>query len=433
MFKFLFGIVLIGYGFFRAFVHDPVWGLYLFAALTHIRMEQLSENFYLPLNIPIIIASFTMLVYLISNSYHTKMDKWPLESWIFGFMVIAMAISSFQAVFNPDASWQMTIDYLKYWVFFVLMVQMINSFEKIKYFHDVLIVSAGWLVYRCWDLRGTTGARFENINGGSVADSNHFAAALVLLFPFVLQRILSKNKIEAATALVLCFGIVMAIFITGSRGGLLGLGVVLVLVFLNFKQYRKKIIIAIVLIGVAASPFINEYHLSRLTSLVESTDAETRESSAQGRVEAWKLSYELFLERPIYGVGMKNFGYYSGQRLSGKGYGEGGRVAHSLWFEALAEGGLLLFCPLVYMLIRFFIKSKKMIKQYISVTAFEEANCLIALQIGLAAFLVNATFLNRLIYEPIYWCIALGVAHEYLLKEKNNSLPLCGIPRKGLV
>ena len=53
MIKFLFGIVLFVSGFYRTIFVDPVWGLYLFAALTHIRIGQLAEEISLPMNIHI--------------------------------------------------------------------------------------------------------------------------------------------------------------------------------------------------------------------------------------------------------------------------------------------------------------------------------------------------------------------------------------------
>ena len=424
MFKFLFGILLIGYGFYRTFVSDPVWGIYLFASLTHIRLAQLSENFYLPLQVPIVIASLTLFLYLTSNKYPDKFRRWPLESWLFGFMVLAMAISSSQATFDSASSWQMAADYFKYWVFFVLFIQMINSVGKIKNFHNILILSAGWLVYRCWDLRGTTGARFENINGGSVGDSNDFAAALILLFPFVFQRAFDKNKVVSVGSGILCFGIIMSIFITGSRGGLLGMAVLFFLLYLNYKDHRKKIILALIVLALAVTPFINEYHISRLKSLVAARHEETRESSAESRVIFWKYSFELFKEHPIFGVGLRNFGYYSGPHIEGKKAGERGHVAHSTWFEILAEGGGLLFVPFVYLLFRFFRRTKQQIKDYTRLGLLDEAQLVVALRVGLGAFLVNASFLNRLIYEPIYWCIALCVVHGYVinsLAENNND------------
>jgi hypothetical protein len=42
--------------------------------------------------------------------------------------------------------------------------------------------------------------------------------------------------------------------------------------------------------------------------------------------------------------------------------------------------------------------------------------------IGMGGFLVCATFLDRSVYEPIYWCIALSVVHRYIIEDELGEL-----------
>lgn len=422
MLKFLFGIILIGYGFFRTLFSDPVWGLYLFITITHVRLVQLSENIPLPLNVPIVIAVVTLLMYLISPNYPKKFNLWPLETFLFGVIVVGMAMSSFNAYYDPAISWERTYTYFKYWVFFVMFIHLVNSFEKIKLFHWTMILSAAWLVYRAWDLRGTTGARFENVGGDVISDTNHYAAALVLLFPFVFQKAFSKNKSMVFFALVLCFGICMAIIISGSRGGILGLASLILLSAINFKAQRKRIGVLLIILLIAIIPFINEYHDNRFQSLVNATDEETRDMSSKLRVDAWNLSLQLFRDNMFTGVGIGNFPYYSGV-IEGKRQGELGHVAHSIWFEALAEGGLLVLVPFLYMIIRFYRITGIAIKKLkLRDNMSEQVVYIQTIRIALGAFLVCATFLNRMIYEPIYWCFALGVVHINLINKSGQEI-----------
>lgn len=424
MLKFLFGLALICGGFYKTLFSDPVWGIYLFAVLTHIRLGQLSENFQLQLNIPIIIACLTFILYLTNSRYGKKFGYWPLESILMGLMVAGMAASSAGAEFAPAAAWAFTWTYCKYWIFFILFINMVDSLPKIEMFHRTMILSAAWLVYRCWDLRGTTGARFENVGGDVISDANHYAAALVLLFPFVFQKTLSRKKWEAIAAAVLCFGMIMAIFITGSRGGMLGLGALFVLLFVNFKEQRKKILITIFVITLMAAPFVNEYHYERFESLLNATTSQDdRDASAQGRVKAWKLALQIFNEHKLLGVGPENFQYYSGVSIEGKPLGEKGHVTHSIWMESLSGGGLAVTIPFLLLLYLFFRGTKKTISRLRSQEQLDAIYYILTIRISLAAFLVCATFLNRLIYEPIYWCIGLAAVHRNLtISTKKNKL-----------
>lgn len=414
MFKFIFAIALIGSGFFQMFFRDPVWGIYLFAALTHIRLTQLSENIPFPIQIPIVIASLTGVLYLINGKYKTKFSKWPAEVWLFGCMVLGMSVSSIGAVYRPDLSWNFTLLFLKFTIFFLIFINMIDSQVKVEWFHRVMILSAAWLVYRCWDLRGTMGPRFENIGGDVISDANHFAAALILLFPFVYLKTLSRNNWVVAGAAVLCFGMIMSVFITGSRGGLLGLGALAVLLTVGFKEQRKKIITVFFVIGLSAIMFTNEYQKGRLIDLFTGISENTWDSSAQGRIKYWKTALQLFKEHKLAGIGMDNFQYYSGYMVEGKEPGEVGHVTHSIWFEMLSGGGMFVTVPFIIILIRFFMNTKKTMIRLRNDGRLDEVLYVTTIRIALGAFLVCATFLNRLIYEPIYWCIGLGVIHSYL-------------------
>jgi O-antigen ligase len=421
MLKFLLGLVLIAIGFGGALFYDPVWGLYLFACFTHIRLEQLGDSISLPLRVPIVVAGLTVVLYLLSSRYRNKFRRWPLEVWLLGIMVIGMCVGSAGSEFQKDASWELTSQYAKYWVFFILMIQMMDSIKKIDQFHWVMILSAAWLVYRCWDLRGTTGERFENIGGGTVADSNHFAAALVLLFPFVLHRILDKDKRIAIGAAILSFGVLASIVISGSRGGALGFLALGLLAALALRQHRKKILAALAVLGLCGLVIANQSQIERLSTILTATHEEQRDQSAQLRIDFWKLAIDLFKEHPVFGVGPNNFVYYSGPRVEHLPPGRPGHVTHSIWFELISERGLFGAVPFVIMLYRFFRNSLRIAAQYRARGQPEMAMYVQVPMLGLGAFLVSATFLDRLVYEPIYWCIALGVAHRYIFEASPEN------------
>ena len=429
MFKFAFGIVLIGAGFYKTLFHDPVWGLYLFAAFSHIRLEQLGGDIGLPLRIPILIASATFIAYVLNRSYRNKFRKWPVEVLIFAVMVIGMCVGSAMARFDAELTWKLSFDYVKFWIFFVLLIQMLDSIKKVEWFHWTLILSSAWLVYRCWDLRGTTGMRFENIGGGNIADGNHFAAALTMLFPFVFQETLSRNWQVATGAAILCVGIVFAIIITVSRGGLLGLTALSILILVAYPAQRFRNLVFIGAITGVVFMFATESQFDRLSTLTNAGSDELRDGSAQSRIDNWRLAFQLFLDNPWFGVGPGNFAYYSGMMVWHQDAGTPGHVTHSIWFELLSQGALV-FGPFVLLLLNFFVRSWNLVRRYIAAGQHEMAMYVKTPMIGLGAFLVPATFIDRAVYEPIYWCIGLGVVHTYLAEEyfkKTSEQPRGGI------
>ncbi|MBF0117734.1 MAG: O-antigen ligase family protein [Desulfobacterales bacterium] len=283
------------------------------------------------------------------------------------------------------------------------------------------MLSSAWLVYKCWDLRGTTGDRFENWGGGVVQDANQFAAALILMLPLVLNKALKKgnNWIRIGASLG-AFGMIMSIMLTGSRGGFLGLVGCAIAFIIFFKEYRKKalyLFLALTLVALSYSP---EYYVERITGVFSSEKVEEDESSQQ-RLDAWNLAIEVWLKNPIFGCGMRNFAYYMGYHKEDLDWGELGHVAHSLWFETLGEGGLLLFLPLVFLLALFFTRSFNVRKKSIINEDIITYHEIAALEVGMIGFLIAASFVNRLVYEPIYWWSAMALIHQRFLGQNKEK------------
>jgi O-antigen ligase len=240
------------------------------------------------------------------------------------------------------------------------------------------------------------------------------------MFPFVYQKTLSRDWRLALGAATLCFGAIMAILISGSRGGLLGLGALAVLILLTFPTQRWKVLTFVIMMGIVALLVLKENQLDRFSTILESIEEGQRDTSGQLRIELWKLAFRLFLENPL-GIAPGEFMYYSGYMLEGRAYGTTGHVTHSLWFEMLSRGALVFF-PFVLLLVRFFTNSLRLVRRYREAGEHEMATYVQIPMIGLAAFLVPATFLDRSVYEPIYWCIALGIVHRYVFEKRSRTV-----------
>ena len=150
-----------------------------------------------------------------------------------------------------------------------------------------------------------------------------------------------KGKIFYGTMILLC---VLVEFLTFSRGGYLGfLAAIIFLILVIFgKSLKQKLtkgrllglgifftLLAVVLIAFPENPVT-----SRLVS-----SFDLNEGSNLGRLKIWRQAEELFLSRPILGVGL---GAYSFEIKPGASYREP-IYAHNLYLEFLAETGILGF------------------------------------------------------------------------------------------
>jgi len=124
---------------------------------------------------------------------------------------------------------------------------------------------------------------------GVFSDPNDLAMAFVIPVPILLNSILVKKRIMALIPLAL---LLLGIFYTNSRGGMLAVCSSVVFYFVLRQKSLKGLIIASLVIAVlvVVGP-------SRMADLSASG------ASAHGRVDAWYSGYQMFMQNPIFGVG----------------------------------------------------------------------------------------------------------------------------------
>lgn len=422
MAKKLLGLFLLLIGLQRGFFVDPYWSLCIFSIFTHVPPTQLNITSF---RAPLLLSMGTLGAYIISGKYARKFDFWPAESWLMVAIYVGIHLSAINA-YETKSLYKFASDFLKFVIYFVLMVNILNRDYKLKFFYHAQVFAAAWMVYRCFDLRGTTGARFENRDGAVINDSNQFAAANVLMLPLVMRKVFEGPLWIRFGALMGVFGIIMTVMITGSRGGFLGMAAVFVVTLLVYRKRRKQILVGCLVLGIVAYPFLPGTFVTRVEQLLGmagvAEEEEEVDASAGSRLASWGLSYEMWQKYPLFGCGMRNFGYYMGYELEGKEWGERGHEAHSLWFEALAQGGLVVTVPLIAMMILFYIRTWKISRRYIGTPYEQTAEDIYALQIGYTGFLVCATFVNRMSYEPVYWWCGLAAAYTRVQNYQLRAL-----------
>lgn len=415
----LFGFLIIIFGIVMIF-KDVFWGLTTFAIFTHIPAQQLSSSYIVPLRPALLLSLLTFFCYFFSSKYKGKFSLIPMpEIFFFSMFIVAMVVGSLNA-YDFESAWNETETFLKFVLFFLLMVNIIDNNWKISWFYNSLILSAAWMVYKCWDLRGTTGPRFENHDGGVIEDANAFGSALVIMLPIVAIRISHGPWWVRLGASIGVFGIIMSIVITGSRSSFLGLVVSAIFFIYLFPKIRIKIISVFLILGVILSfvPYVHEYYLPRIGGIFSSEQIED-DGSAQSRMASWDLSIDVWKRNVFFGCGLQNFGYYMGHEREGKDLGVRGHVTHNLYLQTLSEAGIIGFLSLCSLLICFFVRTTISCKNYNINGLIEKSYQVRALQVGMAGFMVAAFFQNRLLYEPIYWWIALAISHYNLSRSQK--------------
>ena len=193
---------------------------------------------------------------------------------------------------------------------------------------------------------------------------NHCIYAAWLCFPaaFVLgaltQPIANRGRLMLFLVVVLA-GIMLS-FVRGSWLGLVGLGVYLVFrhrAFLNVRTFLALAVLAIAAVAVVTILGLGEHFQDRWTNLFD-----RRYVTNESRIDRWMAALSMWKTRPLFGFGLgtypdlySNFIYYiyAFERSIRMG-------AHSIYFEIMAELGLVGLAAYFFILTAFFKETRRM-------------------------------------------------------------------------
>jgi len=221
---------------------------------------------------------------------------------------------------------------------------------------------------------------------GFFDDPNDFAQMIVSLLPWLVWLYKPGRWVRNAVVIgipLAVFGAV--IYLTHSRGALLGVGAVL---FFGIRKtlgsFKTGLLLGVIGAGAAISGFTGGRGFS------------SKEESAEGRIEAWAEGFNMLRSSPLFGVGFQNFTQFNWL------------TAHNSFVLCFAELGLLGFF--------FWIASIVLAFQAINQVAehapegTESYRLGVLMRASLVGFMTCAWFLSRTYQPTLYVLLALCVA-----------------------
>lgn len=286
-----------------------------------------------------IAACVTLLGVLTTAERRSPFQGAPV--WMFLGLVLWVTISFLMGI-DVEADYPQWTKVMKiYLMIFVALVLLQNKHH---------IMTFAWVTAFSLALLGAKGGLFTVLHGGSyrvwgppgsfIEDNNEFALALVMTIPllrFLQLQIVARWLRYAMTGVILlCAAAALG---SHSRGGLLAI-VAMSAVFWWRSQKKLQVGILIILASLVLLPMMPDEWWSRMESIGDYEQDE----SAQGRLYAWRVAWEVAIHH-VFGAGM-SFQHPIIFSL----YGSGGNIAaHSIYFQVLGNhgfGGLVLFIGL---------------------------------------------------------------------------------------
>ena len=240
--------------------------------------------------------------------------------------------------------------YLKLLVIFILMVSVLGRAQRIEQFSFLIVIFSGYIAARAvFDyLRGVNlveNGRVAGAVGGIFGNPNDLALNMVVFLPFALLFALKpgpalRRGLAGGSALAMLATIVM----TKSRGGAVGLVVMILVLLVRTIRVRPAIAGGTLVAVLVALPFAPTSFWDRMVSIVDAEKDPT--GSRQARIDLLEQAWDVFLEHPVVGVGLGQFDAYNPP-----GRKEAWRVTHNAVLEVATETGVLGLVPFFGLLI----------------------------------------------------------------------------------
>jgi len=340
-------------------------------------------------------------------------EKYPLpgvrEVYLLVLFSLTMFLSTLFAHY-PEPAWE---QFDKVWKILLM------TFVTIILFQDPKKVRAlVWVIALSIGFYGLKGGIFTVKTGGAqtvlgpegtfLEGNTEIGLALNMVLPFLvfLRRETTRPWLRHLLSIIFGFTII-AIVGTYSRGAFLGLLVVMTLLFLKSRTKFLAIVLLAIAIPVAMSTLPGRWF-----GRMQTIQTYEKDGSAMGRLDAWRVAYQMGKDRPMLGFGFRPFNKAMFERY---GY-SGGRDAHSIFFQVLAEHGftgLILYAGLIISSFLTLRRLKRVSRTDPTLQWVYDYSQM--LQASLAAYVVCGAFLSMSYFDLFYHLVAIVIVLKKLV------------------
>ena len=325
-------------------------------------------------------------------------------------------VTTYAALYRPYSYWIWDRT-LKSMVLALVVMTLANSRTRIQAVLWMMVASIGYY--------GVKGGGFVLLTGGHshvygpdntmISDNNALGLALIVMLP--LMNYLRVTSRVAFTRMVMLGVIVctfLAIFGTYSRGALVALGAAGAAYAMRSRSGVLLVVLAAILIG-----FVPSFLPAGWTQRMSTIQAYDQDESFNGRVSAWRTSYNIAAARPLVGGGFSSVDVTSVVRqFSSPGSLTSGKAAHSIFFQVLGDHGFVGFALYVFVLIATWLNTVMVLGASRTRPDLAWAAQLARMmQVSLVAFLVGGAALSMAYYDGFLILFALTASLAQVVRR----------------
>jgi putative inorganic carbon (HCO3(-)) transporter len=407
-------ILVVGTVFALAFyaIAHPYVGALAWTWVSVMNPHRLAWGFAVDFPVALTIAIGTMLGLLLTRD-RKQMPPLTAPVVVLVLFILWMCFTSAMAIY-PELIGEMFTRVMK--ILFMVLVAMcvLNTRKHVDQLVWVLVVSLGFYGVKGGIFTIATGGAYRvwGPAGSFIEGNNEVALALIMAIPLMryLQLISAKRWVRRALGVAMALTALAALG-SQSRGALLA---IVAMAALMWVRSEHKAVSAVVIIALAAS--LVAFMPGTWDARMQTIDANKLDSSAEGRINAWKMAWNLAKDRPIGGgfevITPELFARYAPNPNDI-------HAAHSIYFQVLGEHGfpgLFLFVLLWWLVWRHAGRMRRLGAPGSGAGWARHLGGMI--QVSLIGYLVGGAFLSLAYFDLPYDLLVLVVVAQMVLAEK---------------
>jgi len=311
----------------------PYIGLYLYSWIGYMNPHRLTYGFAYAFPWAYILAIATLLGVFFSKE--PKRMPWTREMTVLLLFILWMLTTTVFALY-PDLAWVQMERVAKIQIMIFLTPLLINTRERLRNLVWIIVLSLGFY--------GVKGGLFTALTGGSyhvwgpegsfIGGNNEMALALLMTIPLMRYLQLSEPRkwLRLALGGAMLLSALAAIG-SQSRGAFLGAAAMGLFFWLKSrnKAFSAMLILVAVILVAAIMP-------SAWYARLDTIDNYKQDASAQGRINAWALAWNVATHR-VTGGGFDMFQVETFAAYAPNP--EDIHDAHSIYFMVLGHHGFV--------------------------------------------------------------------------------------------
>jgi probable O-glycosylation ligase (exosortase A-associated) len=338
------------------------------------------------------------------------------------FMVWTWVTTSTALV--PQAATEMLNRVFKIQLFTLVALVVLYKREHVVWLAGTIVGSIGYYGVKggLFTLVTAGNSRVWGPEGTFVYDNNALAVANLMSIPLWIFFYSIARKPWVKLAILACVLLTaVAVFGSHSRGALLAISAMSVFLWL---KSRRKLLVGMLFAAVGAA--IIAFMPSKWEERMGTIATYEEDASASERIDAWRMLYNLAVDRPVLGGGFEPYTKEVYERYYPQ-YSKP-QVAHSIYFQVLGEHGFIglalwaLFWFLTWRSCRIVIAKAR--GSPADTWAYWLAHMV---QVSLVCYFVGGAFLNLAYWDmPYYLMVLMAVTRHALAAEKVEESAVLG-------